>query len=359
MPAPDSPKAAPISLEDLIALNEEIAALVRVGIPLEVGLDNARGTPQNLRAITERLRREMERGSSLPEALRTCGADLPPSYLALVEAGLRSNRLSDALISAAAFARSLLEMQESLRSALIYPVLVVCVAYGFFLLLLGDLLPRMIHMLDQARVTPDILVRALQFLSHTVAYWGAAIPLCVFLAAIWMGLVPLAAQQRPAVMLSRLRFLPWIGRMVKDVQSASFCHLLGLLVDREVPLPEALELAASASADQTLARECGQIARQLRQGLSLNEALKSSHRLPAFTRWMLAAGQTQGALPSVMTTLGDVYRLRAASRIELFRMSAPMILTVVLGGGAVAAYALLLFVPMRNLLLELTKSPLN
>ncbi len=55
-----------------------------------------------------------------------------------------------------------------------------------------------------------------------------------------------------------------------------------------------------------------------------------------------------------MATLADVYRLRAQSRIELFRMSAPLVLTMLLGGGAVAAYAFLLFVPIRNMLMELT-----
>ena len=352
----ESPKAVPISLEDLIALNEEIAALVRAGIPLELGLGSSRGTPKNLRAITERLRLEMARGGSLPEALQRCGADLPPSYLAVVEAGLKSNRLSDALISSAAFARTLLEMQRGLRSALVYPVLVLCVAYGFFLVMLSDLLPRMINMLTEANATPDSLVRALQFLSQTVVYWGPALPAGALLGAIWMGLVPLGVSQRPAAMLDRLRFLPWMGRIVNDVQSASFCQLLALLVERDVPLPEALEVSGSASADDRLARECRQIASELRKGLPLNQALQTSRRLPAFTRWMLSAGQAQGALPSVMATLGDVYRLRARSRLELFRMSAPLILTVVLGGGAVAAYAFLLFVPMRNLLMELTNS---
>ena len=57
-----------------------------------------------------------------------------------------------------------------------------------------------------------------------------------------------------------------------------------------------------------------------------------------------------------MATLADVYRLRAQSRIEMFRMSAPLLLTMVLGGGAVAAYAFLLFVPVRNMLLELTRA---
>jgi general secretion pathway protein F len=354
MSEPEPPKPVPISLEDLIALNEEIAALVRAGIPLEIGLGYAGNAPKNLRLITDRLRREMEQGSTLPDALRKCGAELPPSYLAIVEAGLKSNRLSDALISAAAFARTLLEMQRSLRTSLVYPTLVLCVAYGFFLLMLNDLLPRMANMLIQAHSTLDRLVSGLEFLSRTIVYWGPALPLIGLMAAIWLGLIPLGGSQRPAVLLDRLRFLPWLRRIVNDVQSASFCHLFSLLVERDVPLPEALEAAACASADDRLAKECRQISVELRKGVPLQQALRNAHRLPAFTRWMLSAGQTQGALPSVMATLADVYRLRAQSRIELFRMSAPLVLTMLLGGSAVALYALLLFVPIRNMLMELT-----
>lgn len=351
---PELPKPEPISLEDLIALNEEIAALVRAGIPLEVSLGYARNAPKNLRAITDRLRQEMEQGSDLPDALRKSGAQLPPSYLAIVEAGLKSNRLSDALISAAAFARTLLEMQRSLRTSLVYPVLVLCVAYGFFLLMLNDLLPRMTAMLIEAHVNPGQLVQGLEFLARTMIYWAPALPIIGLLAAAWLGLIPLGMSQRPAVLLDRLRFLPWLRRIVNDVQSASFCHLFSLLVERDVPLPEALEAAGSASADDALAKECRRIADELRKGVPLSQAMRSSQRLPAFTRWMLSAGQTQGALPSVMATLADVYRLRAQSRIELFRMSAPLILTMLLGGGAVGLYAFLLFVPIRNMLMELT-----
>jgi type II secretory pathway component PulF len=352
----ESRKTEPISLDDLIALNEEIAALVRAGIPLEVGLGHGGDAPKKLQAIIDRLRRDMEQGSNLPDALRHCGAELPPSYLAIVEAGLKSNRLSDALISAAAFARTLREMQRSLRTSLVYPVLVLSIAYGFFLVMLTDLLPRMTTMLNEANGAPGRLLRDLHFLSRSVLYWGPALPVLGVIAAVWMGLIPLGASQRPAVLLDRLRFLPWLRRIVNDVQSASFCHLFSLLVERDVPLPDALEASGSASADARLAAECRQIAAELRKGQPLQQALRASRRLPGFTRWMLSAGQTQGALPSVMATLADVYRLRAQSRIEMFRMSAPLLLTMVLGGGAVAAYAFLLFVPVRNMLLELTRA---
>ncbi len=330
---------------------------MRAGIPLELGLGGSREAPKNLGAITQRLRREMERGSSLVDALKNCGAEFPPSYLALVEAGLKSNRLSErAHLGGGLCANTARSPAQFPEGALVYPVIVLCVAYAFFLVLLTDLLPRIIHMMTEVRFTPDTLLLALHFLSQTVIYWGPALPIVVVILAIWTGLLPLGASQRPTAVIGRLRFLPWLGRIVNDVQSASFCHLLSLLVEREVPLPEALEVSGTASADSRLANECHQIAASLRKGLPLSQVLKTSRRLPAFTRWMLAAGQTQGALPAVMATLGDVYRLRARSRIELFRMSAPLILTIVLGGGAVAAYAFLLFVPMRDLFLQLTDS---
>ena len=225
------------------------------------------------------------------------------------------------------------------------------VAYAFFLVLLTDLLPRIIDMLTDIRFTPDSLLLALHFLSQTVIYWGPALPIVVMILAIWTGLLPLGASQRPAAVISRLRFMPWLGRIVNDVQSASFCQLLSLLRRRDVPLPEAIEISGTASADLRLAGECREIAAGLRKGLPLNEVLKTSRRLPAFTRWMLAAGQTQGALPGGDGDFGR--RVSPAGPIAdrtfpLFQP--PLILTIVLESYQVTtAYAFLLFVPMRDL----------
>jgi general secretion pathway protein F len=353
---PEPPNAEPISLKDLVALNEEIAALVRAGIPLEVGLGGSRSLPRKLQAITERLRLEMERGASLPQALRNCGADLPASYLTLVEAGLRSNRLSDALIAASTFARTLMDMQQHVRSALIYPMLVLSAAYVFFLLIMQDLLPRLAQMLVQFHTAPGFVLSCLEGLSRTILYWGPAIPLVAIAAAMWMGIIPTAVSRRPMAVLRRLSWIPWMRRILVDVQSASFCQLMSLLVEQEVPLADALELASSGSADRELNRECHRVAADLRGGTPLNQALRGTQRIPAFTRWMLTAGQTQSALPAVMSTLADIYRHRARSQTDLFRMSAPLILTIVIGGGAVAGYCLLLFIPMRNLFMDLSAS---
>src|SRR5262245_6985582 len=96
----------PISLDDLIALNDEIAALARAGLPLErglreVGRDVSGGLSRAMLSLAER----MGQGATLPEALAADRDKFPPIYRAVVEAGVRAGRLPAALESLAAFVR--------------------------------------------------------------------------------------------------------------------------------------------------------------------------------------------------------------------------------------------------------------
>jgi type II secretory pathway component PulF len=351
-PSAGRPSAAkPISLADLIAFNEEVAALVRVGLPIEVGLGGAEA-PKSIRQITARFREELRRGSSVRQALDDSGVQFPPSYLAIVEAGLRSNRLNDALVSAGAFARTLLEMQHQIRAALVYPVLLFTIAYAFFLLLLKELVPRINGLVTVSGGTPQPLLQVLEYLSQTMLYWGPALPVLVLFALLAAGVIPLPLVRPSAALLERIHVLPWVGRIVRDSQSAGFCQLLAILVDREVPLPVSLELASTSTGNRRLADECRRIAADLRRGVPFGEALQMAVALPAFTRWMLASGNDQGGLAAVMATLSDIYRRRSDSQRQLFSLSAPLILTVVIGGTAVALYCVMVFLPMRDLFMQ-------
>jgi type II secretory pathway component PulF len=352
------PAAKPISLSDLIAFNEEVLALVRVGLPIEIGLGGTQ-LPKSIRKITRRFREELERGATIRQALDNCGAEFPASYLALVEAGLRSNRLTDSLISAGEFARTVLSMQHQLRSALVYPLLIFSVAYGFFLLLVSELVPRIIGLLSMSGGSPRGFLKVLELLSEHVSSWGPVVPAALVLAGLVSGFIPLPWLRPPSAVLGQIHRFPWVGRIIRDSQSAGFCRLLGILVDREVPLPLSLELASASTGDIQLTSECLRIAADVRHGTPLNTALKTATRLPAFTRWMLATGNDQGGLAAVMVTLADIYRRRAESQRQLFAISAPLILTIAIGGAAVGAYALLVFVPMRDLFMQIVSGPVR
>src|SRR6516165_9780269 len=96
---------APLSLEQLIALNEEILALARAGMPLERGmLDLGADLPGRLRVITNTLGQRMRAGESLSDALAASGGGIPPVYRAVVDAGVKSGRLAVALEGLATYA---------------------------------------------------------------------------------------------------------------------------------------------------------------------------------------------------------------------------------------------------------------
>src|SRR3954453_21823105 len=104
------PTMETLSLDHLVALNDEIAALVRTGLPLERGLRLAGGgLPGRLRGTMTVLADGMSRGASLPAALEAERERLPRIYRAVVEAGLRSGRLSGALEGLAGFVRTYID----------------------------------------------------------------------------------------------------------------------------------------------------------------------------------------------------------------------------------------------------------
>src|SRR5262245_18907603 len=103
--------AGSVSLEQFVALNDEIVALTRAGVPLELGLRelgaDARG---NLAALSSSLATRMNAGASLVEALEAAGPRLPAVYRAVVQAGTRAGRLSVALEAVSGFTRELIEL---------------------------------------------------------------------------------------------------------------------------------------------------------------------------------------------------------------------------------------------------------
>src|SRR5262245_34637244 len=122
-----------ITIDQLLALNTEIAALVRAGVPLERGLVVAgRDVRGRLGRIAAALSRRLSRGESLPEALDGEAQAIPALYRAVVEAGARSGRLSIALEGMARYVRGYSEARAAIGLALWYPVLVLSLAYLLF-----------------------------------------------------------------------------------------------------------------------------------------------------------------------------------------------------------------------------------
>ena len=120
--ASEVPGGRTISLGHLIALNDEMAALTRAGLPLERGLrDVGRDLSGGLSAAMLRLSARMDQGEGLSEALAADKEGFPPVYRAVVEAGIRAGRLPAALESLAGFVRSYDDARRIDRPGVLVP----------------------------------------------------------------------------------------------------------------------------------------------------------------------------------------------------------------------------------------------
>ena len=137
--------AGRVTIDHLIALNDEIVAMTRAGVPIEQGLlDLGSDVPGRLGRIAKALGERMSRGEGLTEALAASGVGAPRVYRAVVEAGVRSGRLSVALEGLSSYARGYSEARRSIGLALWYPLVVLALAYALFLGLATTLMPRFV-----------------------------------------------------------------------------------------------------------------------------------------------------------------------------------------------------------------------
>jgi type II secretory pathway component PulF len=340
-----------VTLDQFIALNDELAALVRAGVPLERGLIEAgRDLRGRLGSVTAGLGHRMGDGMPLPEAIAAGGGGMPDVYGAVVEAGVRSGRLSQALEGMAAIARGYAEARRAVGMALLYPMIVLCLAYGLAVFFVVQIAPRFLAAFQALGLAPMKALEVMARVGDATIYWGPIPPLLLFLLAARWGWSGRSVVLDTGAFGPTLNKLPLVGSMIASFRAANFTGLLSLLIEHQVPLDEAVRLAGDASGDRDLRASAGRFAETIRRGGGVEESpAGGSGSFPPLLTWMLTAGHRQGDLAQALGHLAQDYRSKARSRAELLRLALPSLCMLAIGVGAVMAYALLLFVPLMQL----------
>jgi type II secretory pathway component PulF len=345
-----------ITIEQLFALNEEIRALVRAGVPLERGLlVAARDLRGRLRRITSALANRLNRGESLVEALESEKQILPPLYRAVVAAGARSGQLPVALEGLARYVRGYSEARATIGLALWYPLVVLTLAYGLFVGMVTFIVPRFLEAFESLGLAAPAPIRWLRAIGQTTDYWWMAGPIVMAVLAIAWVRSGVAARFQ-STSWSWLKLFPWMGSILANYEAANFCELLALLLEHRVTYPEALKLAAESTGNRRLVRGATALALQTSRGQAVPEALSAIDRkafLPML-RWVLATGQQQGPLSGSLRNLAGHYRKRGQHMAAKLAVVLPTLIMVVIGASATMFYALALFIPIVNLLGQLS-----
>lgn len=343
------------SLDDFMALNDQITALIRAQVPtgLELGSsgDQAAGTLEKINAAVAR---RVSRGESLADAIGD-EPTAPAAYRSVMQAGWRSGNVQQALDNSSRLAEAAEESRYRTRAAFFYPLLVCALAAAGITGFCMFISPALAGLYREFQIPESRTLRLLDSLEGTVPYLiiGGVLVLAM------IGLASLLRGQH--VVGQRANRSPWWSHLTGASRThfhqrcANFCEQLITLLDAGVPLAEGVPLAADACGDRTL--EQGARAYVAAQSPRSNAASdeRAARFFPPFLRWAL--WQTDDSMPPSQTLrlAASVYRESAQRRAERSRISIPIVACVILGGGATLLYGLALFLPITELLQALAR----
>jgi type II secretory pathway component PulF len=341
-----------MTADDLTALNEQIAAMARAGLPLDQGLaslarDMGRG---KLRAVTEALARDLQAGHPLPEALARQEGKVPPYYANLVTAGVQTGRLPEVLATLAAYARTVAATRATVVESLFYPGVVLLLGVALFGGLVFFVIPQFQQIFNEFGLTLPLLTQFVLFLGrHPVEF--ILVPVVVV-----AGVVLLAWAASRFTAGGRLRvaravyYVPLIGTVIRAARLAAFTDLLAMLVEYGVPLPTAFRLAGAASTDPDMAARADVVQEKLAAGVPLAEAFRGRGLVPEWVAWLASAGERRGGLAPALREIAAVYRRQVEARSAVLRSVLPPFVILATAGLLTGLFALAVMLPMIKLL---------
>lgn len=331
------------NIDDLMTVNEQLAALIDARVPLDFGLGaETRHSHRVLERFHASVARQVSRGEPLYGAVKE-NTTAPRAYRYLMLSWLRGGQLSSVVQHSHDVAASSEDAQRALRAGFFYPLLLCFLVYlgtiGFCLYLV----PVLTAMYDSPDVRPGPWLELMRMLAETLPSW-VAIPPAVFLIwAFWKFWSRRRCTARGS--LAAVLKSPASAR-----HNAHFAELLADLLDAGTPRDEALELAAGATGHESLlaAARAESNDNSAAQQREIDSTL--SKQLPPLLRWALFSAEAEPQRSSVIRLAAGVYRNAAQQRTRRASSLIALVALIVVGGGITLLYGLMLFLPMVEML---------
>ncbi len=303
-----------LSGAEALELSAQLAGLAAAGLPLAPSLAAlAEELPRGrLRRSMRDLARGLGSGQLLGEAIDGQEGRIPPHLRGLVVAGVKSGRLGEVLGEFANYSAIGAELRRRLWLRLAYPLLTTLMTLSVFAFVGAFVLPQFEAVFNDFGLTvPRVTMLWMRLMHRTAAIWPTLAGLAGLLLA---GALAARLFLPPATIRSLVARVPILGGISWWTSLAEFCHLLGLLLEHRLPMPEALRLAGEGVQNSGLEAVSRLMADDAEEGKTLAESMALRRafppRLPRLIRW----GENQGSLPELLHMAGDLFAARASAQ---------------------------------------------
>lgn len=332
-----------VKKKSLAIFTRQLATMIDAGLPLVQSLDilSQQAEEETFQEIIQTVKNEVEAGATLAAALQKHPKVFDDMYVNLVVAAEEAGTLDVILGRLATHIEKMEELKKKIRSALVYPAMIVTVAIGVTIILMVFVVPVFEKLFAGIGSTLPLPTRVVIAVSNIFkSYLPIVIAIVVVLVIVLRRYYKTENGKRTIDDL--VLKLPIFGELIRKVSIARFARTLGTLVSSGVPILEALNIVAGASGNKVVEEAILKGRISISEGQTISEPLSQSGVFPVMVTQMIAVGETTGSLELMLNKVADFYESEVDTAVAtLSSMLEPVLmifLGVIVGGLVISMY---------------------
>jgi len=343
------PQRQALGTREFLIFNQELATLLKSGMPLVQSLDLLRRRVQSpvFRGVLDDVHEKVKAGTAMSDAFAAHGGLVSRVYTASLLAGERSGNLDAVLRRYVEYSKVIATVKRKAVSALVYPAILISLALVLVAIIVLKVIPEFSDFYASFGATLPLITRVIMAVSETIRtrFWliAAAVGAAAVLFVLWIR-QPGQTTRFHRVVLG----LPMLGPVARKFATSQMSRTLATLLGGGLPLVSALDIASQAVGNQYMASQLEIVASRVREGESFAASLDARHAFPEVAVKMAEVGESTGALQDMLNTVADFYDEEISTDMERFvTLVEPVMLVII--AIVIATLLLAMYMPLFQL----------
>jgi type IV pilus assembly protein PilC len=332
-----------VKTKDIAIFFRQFSVMIDAGLPLVQCLEILAANQENpaFQKTLNGVRSTVEGGATLANAMRQYPKIFDDLSTNMIEAGETGGILDIILQRLAVYVEKAVRLRAAVKSALIYPVSVVSLAFLIVGALLKWVVPVFANLFVGLNVALPLPTRIVMGLSHFVGqFWWFFF---VGLGALVYGTKQIRKDPRGRYYFDLMLLkLPVLGQLLRKIAVARFTRTLGTLITSGVPILEGLSITARTSGNAVLEEALMKVRKAIEEGRTIVDPLRESGVFPNMVTQMIGVGEATGAMDAMLQKIADFYEEEVdGATKDMLAMLEPVIiglLGVMIGGIVISLY---------------------
>jgi type IV pilus assembly protein PilC len=338
-----------VARHEFLVFNQELATLLKAGMPLVQSLDILRTRLANpvFKSVLDDVHEKVRAGTALSEAFQAHGDLFPTVYTASLMAGERAGNLDAVLRRFVAYAKVVDTVRKKTISALVYPAILIGLAIVLVAIIVIKVVPTFSDFYASFRAELPLSTRIIVAFSDFVRQNL----LVLLVAGLGAGAAFYAWVKQPGqgARFDRLVLgVPIVGPAMHKFSTSQLARTLATLLGGGIPLVNALEIAARSTGNRHMGREMELVAQRVREGQGFAATLMERKVVPDVAIKMIEVGESTGALQEMLNSLADFYDEEIETDVGRFVTVIEPALLIIMG-VVISVIVLALYLPLFQL----------